>query len=85
MTKIPLSKNLVSYESLQMKNIQGSTNLHKALCQHGLGDMKGLPQNFNRDIAAGILFEGKQRESPNKLNLTKRLSQHYASDSNYLQ
>ena len=35
------------------------------------------------DIAAGIVFEGKRREP--STNLTKRLSQHYANDYNYLQ
>lgn len=50
-----------------------------------LSDMKGSIQMSDTDIAAGIVSEGKQRESFNKLNLTKRLSQHYANDYNYLQ
>jgi hypothetical protein len=47
--------------------------------------MKGSTQMSYSDIAAGIVLEGKQRGSLNKLNLTKRLSQHYANDYNYLQ
>jgi len=47
--------------------------------------MRGSTQISDSDIATGIVLEGKQRKSLDKLNLTKRLSQHYANDYNYLQ